>query len=64
MCGIAGFINPKQFNADHMASIARLMGNSLVHRGPNDSGEWVDSASNIALAHRRLSILDLTSSLL
>jgi asparagine synthase (glutamine-hydrolysing) len=60
MCGIAGFINPKQFNADRMASIARLMGNSLIHRGPNDSGEWVDSASNIAIAHRRLSILDLT----
>lgn len=60
MCGIAGFINPKEFHADQMGSIARQMGNSLVHRGPNDSGEWVDSASNIAFAHRRLSILDLT----
>ena len=60
MCGIAGFINPTEFNANNMASIARLMGNSLVHRGPDDSGEWVDSSSNIALSHRRLSILDLT----
>ena len=60
MCGIAGFINPTEFNADNMASIAKLMGNSLLHRGPDDSGEWVDSLSNIALSHRRLSILDLT----
>jgi asparagine synthase (glutamine-hydrolysing) len=36
------------------------MGDTLQHRGPDDSGIWVDAPSGIALAHRRLSILDLS----
>ncbi len=34
------------------------MGATLHHRGPDDSGVWVDPAAGISLAHRRLSILD------
>src|SRR5690606_28569001 len=30
------------------------------HRGPDDSGLWVDERVGVALAHRRLSIIDLT----
>ena len=33
----------------------------LAHRGPNDSGIWVDPQCGLALAHRRLSILDLSA---
>ncbi len=37
------------------------MTNSLTHRGPNDSGYWLDSDVGIALGHRRLAILDLSA---
>jgi asparagine synthase (glutamine-hydrolysing) len=32
----------------------------LRHRGPDDQGVWVDSSAGIALAHQRLSIIDLS----
>ena len=37
------------------------MAERLVHRGPDDAGIWVDETAGIALAHRRLSILDLSA---
>lgn len=36
------------------------MADALTHRGPDDSGVWVDGQAGIGLAHRRLSILDLS----
>ena len=33
----------------------------LVHRGPDDSGVWVECRYGVVLAHRRLSIVDLSS---
>jgi asparagine synthase (glutamine-hydrolysing) len=39
----------------------RRMATRLVHRGPDDSGEWVDGECGVALAHRRLSIIDLSA---
>jgi asparagine synthase (glutamine-hydrolysing) len=36
------------------------MSDTLTHRGPDDSGVWVDPEAGIALGHRRLSILDLS----
>ena len=36
------------------------MNDSLAHRGPDDQGVWSDVAVGIALAHRRLSIVDLS----
>lgn len=56
MCGIAGFIGME--NAVELNQIAVRMQESLVHRGPDDSGVWVDEAAGVALAHRRLAILD------
>ncbi len=44
-----------------MTEVVRGMAAQLKHRGPDDEGVWVDSAAGIALAHRRLSILDLSS---
>jgi asparagine synthase (glutamine-hydrolysing) len=37
------------------------MADRIAHRGPDDEGEWTDAAAGIAFAHRRLSILDLSS---
>jgi asparagine synthase (glutamine-hydrolysing) len=36
------------------------MADQLVHRGPDDSGIWVDAGAGIALGFRRLAILDLS----
>jgi asparagine synthase (glutamine-hydrolysing) len=36
------------------------MADRLTHRGPDDAGDWVDRSAGLALAHRRLSILDLS----
>ena len=33
---------------------------AIAHRGPDDSGTFVDAAAGIALGHRRLSIIDLS----
>ncbi len=54
MCGISGFVNCG--NAD----LLECMNNSIVHRGPDDAGlKWFED-SNTGLAHRRLSIIDLS----
>ena len=36
------------------------MGEAIVHRGPDDSGVWLDVDAGIGLSHRRLSVLDLS----
>lgn len=36
------------------------MTNTMIHRGPDDSGTWTDLDAGIALGHRRLSIIDLS----
>jgi asparagine synthase (glutamine-hydrolysing) len=59
MCGIAGFINLKQTIKDRMSALNKMT-ESIVHRGPDDSGHWYEHAAGIALGHRRLSILDLS----
>lgn len=59
MCGIAGFLGRVGLDA---VQLAGQMSNALQHRGPDDSGVWVDADAGIALAHRRLSILDLSPS--
>jgi asparagine synthase (glutamine-hydrolysing) len=37
------------------------MAERIAHRGPDDHGHWWDAATGVGLAHRRLSILDLTA---
>jgi asparagine synthase (glutamine-hydrolysing) len=44
-----------------MVSLLRDMTDKLTHRGPDDSGVWVDPEVGIGLGHRRLSIIDLSS---
>lgn len=59
MCGIAGFRQQGLIHAEG-ERLLRAMGDALVHRGPDDAGHWFDRETGIGLAHRRLSILDLS----
>lgn len=60
MCGIAGFLAPGRLPAE-AGAWARAMGDTLAHRGPDGRDEWLDADVGIALAHRRLSIVDLST---
>jgi len=59
MCGIVGFRSRENFqNLKEMLPAACA---SLAHRGPDDSGLFFDEHTGVGLAHRRLSIIDLSS---
>lgn len=59
MCGFAGFLDIRSTTADR-AQVVRAMADTLIHRGPDDDGHWVDDSVGIALGFRRLAILDLS----
>ena len=63
MCGIVGFLTSKVPNIPSF-EILRGMRDVLVHRGPNESGEYIRSLNDrgpfVFLGHRRLSIIDLS----
>ncbi len=62
MCGFVGsFDSSANVNADELTRRATQMADAIRHRGPDDSGVWVDAAAGIALGHRRLSIIDLSA---
>ena len=60
MCGLTGFWQRNGCSASDAQATATSMAQRIIHRGPDDSGVWVDADAGIALAHRRLSILDLS----
>jgi asparagine synthase (glutamine-hydrolysing) len=60
MCGITGFVTSSSETEFEMKLVVARMADQLVHRGPDDSGVWVDRQAGVALGHRRLSILDLS----
>lgn len=60
MCGLTGYLFNKEFIVDHNEQLKKMT-DSIVHRGPDSEGLWVDEKYNIAIGHRRLSILDLSS---
>lgn len=59
MCGISGFLLGRTI-PDPLDNVITRMTDSLTHRGPDDSGIWIDNSIGLALGHRRLSILDLS----
>jgi asparagine synthase (glutamine-hydrolysing) len=61
MCGIAGIWRPRALEPVQLASTVEKMTARLRHRGPDGDGSWVDAERRIALGHRRLAIVDLTS---
>ena len=60
MCGLVGFLFDGKGDSLNFESNLRKMSDAIIHRGPDDSGQWFDILNGIGLAHRRLSILDLS----
>jgi len=60
MCGITGFFLSGQAKPNDLEGIVVRMAHAIQHRGPDDSGAWVDINAGIAFGHRRLSIIDLS----
>ena len=58
MCGIAGIFG--QSSDGLLEGQVNKMIMSLVHRGPDDSGIWINKDNTLALGHRRLTIIDLS----
>lgn len=62
MCGVAGYWDFRADSSnDELRAIVDGMAASLTHRGPDDSGVWIDARAGLAMGHRRLSIIDLSS---
>jgi len=59
MCGLTGFV-ARSAAPEVMAATLRGMSDCLAHRGPDDSGEWIDAEAGAALGFRRLAIIDLS----
>lgn len=56
MCGIAGIYSFNKYKPNKHTLLKMI--NSIKHRGPDDSGIYVEDA--VGLAHRRLSIIDVS----
>jgi asparagine synthase (glutamine-hydrolysing) len=58
MCGFAGYLSTQSFDRD----IAMMMADRCKHRGPDGFGSWRENlgGGEVALAHRRLSIQDIS----
>ena len=57
MCGIVGSASTtKKIDKEWLRSASK----ALYHRGPDDHGKWISDNYRVGLAHRRLSIIDVT----
>jgi asparagine synthase (glutamine-hydrolysing) len=56
MCGILGLVSKEPIDRERAHAALDL----IAHRGPDGDSSWHDSADNIWLGHRRLSIIDLS----
>ena len=63
MCGIVGFLTTKAADIPE-SGILRKMRDVLIHRGPDDAGEYIrpidEKGPFVFFGHRRLSIIDLS----
>lgn len=61
MCGIVGILNQSAALPidPHLLDAMR---DTMVHRGPDGAGSWIADDGDVGLAHRRLSIIDLSTS--
>lgn len=61
MCGLAGLWRPGGQSDEAARELIHRMTGVLEHRGPDADGHWLDDTVGVALGHRRLSIVDLSS---
>lgn len=61
MCGLTGFWQPQGIDVASSRALALAMARTISSRGPDGEGAWVDGAAGIALAHRRLAVVDLSA---
>ena len=59
MCGITGILNLHSQTA--IGKPIKNMTDALAHRGPDSDGFYIEEG-RVALGHRRLSIIDLSTS--
>ena len=57
MCGLIGIASTRCIGDRAWLAAGR---DTMLHRGPDDAGEWWSQDGRVGLAHRRLSILDLS----
>lgn len=60
MCGIAGLFSTQSAPVVQLEKKLQVMSDLIAHRGPDDKGIWVNPSHTVGLAHRRLSIIDLS----
>ncbi len=61
MCGIAGFwTGESDLGKSNNLAVLSAMADAIAHRGPDAEGVWQDKSSGVGLAHRRLSVIDLS----
>jgi asparagine synthase (glutamine-hydrolysing) len=61
MCGIAGVLNLSLTKIPNLNHRLEVMNELLRHRGPDGQGAWQHAHESVGLAHRRLSIIDLST---
>ena len=59
MCGFAGYWTSSSVG-ELPPGVLTAMTQCILHRGPDDAGEWYENGREVALGFRRLAILDLT----
>ncbi|AVH62385.1 MULTISPECIES: asparagine synthase (glutamine-hydrolyzing) [unclassified Nostoc] len=60
MCGIAGILTKTEIK-NSLENLMLRMQTALQHRGPDDQGIYISPNREVAFAHTRLSILDLSA---
>ena len=59
MCGIVGALSWGNFSITEPYIVA--MRDTMIHRGPDGEGCWINADQRLGLGHRRLSIIDLST---
>lgn len=61
MCGITGIYCYKTSRRVEESTLTQMR-DTMIHRGPDGGANWISQDGRVGLAHRRLSIIDLSTS--